>query len=127
MFHLQHFVGMALLIKSSGETLEVTPANGKDFKLAELYYLLSCDCIDTINLADGRVMIIDDEGKLKPEYDVNLEATFLFREGRMNYHELREYMKSIEEAGINVIDARETKGEDYIAGDVLVCFDDEFL
>ncbi len=118
---------MALLIKSSGKSLEVTAENGKDFKLHEVYLLLSCDCIDTINLADGRVMIIDDEGKLKPDFDVNLKATLLFREGRMNYHEIREYMKSIEEAGVNVIDARETQGEDYIAGDVLVCSEEEFL
>jgi hypothetical protein len=112
---------MALLIKSTGETVNVLPENGKDFQLEELYRLLSCLCIDTLPLADGRVMIIDDEGKLSPDHEVNLEVTLLFREGRMNYHQLRDYMKSLEKSGVPIVDARLVKGEDYIAGDVLVC------
>jgi len=118
---------MALFIKSTGETEKVLPENGKDFQLSELYDLLGCSCIDTLPLADGQVMVIDDEGKLSPDHDINVTATLLFRQGRMNYHELREFMKSLMESGTNIIDARIVKGEDYIAGDVLVCSQDEFL
>ena len=118
---------MAKLIKSTGEIREIFPDNGKDFKLKELYQLLSCYIIDTIHLSDGKIMIVDDEGKASEEHEVNITATLLFREGRMNYNEFREYMKNIEESGVNVIDARSVKGDDYIAGDVLVCNPEEFL
>lgn len=118
---------MALFIKATGETRKIEPQNRRDFKLEELYALLDCRCIDTIALSDGQVMIIDDEGKFKEEHDVNVTATLLFREGRMNYHQLRDYMKELEEKGTIVIDARDVAGDDYIAGDVLVCQGDEFL
>lgn len=118
---------MALLIKATGETLKIEPQNGRDFKLDQLYTLLNCRWIDTIALSDGQVMIIDDEGKFNEQHDVNVTATLLFREGRMNYHELRAYMKELEEKGTIVIDARDVAGDDYIAGDVIVCRTDEFL
>ena len=116
---------MALLIRSNGKTEKVLPENRKDFKLRELYALLGCSCIDTLSLADGQVMVIDDEGKLDPDHDVNVTATLMFREGRMNYHEMCEYMKTIEASGVPVIDARIVEGDDYIAGDVLICEPEE--
>ena len=118
---------MAKLIKSTGVVKDIFPENGRDFKLTELYKILSCNLIDTLQLSDGKIMIIDDEGKLSGDHEVNMTATLLFREGRMNYNELRQYMISLEESGISVIDARNVKGEDYIAGDVLICSQEEFI
>jgi hypothetical protein len=55
---------MASLIRI-GEPVEmVTPKNGNDFKLEELYKLLDCQTIETVNLSDGRIMVFDEEGKL---------------------------------------------------------------
>lgn len=118
---------MATLIKASGDTLEVQPANGKDFKLKELYKLLNCNLIEIIRLSDGRIMVADEEGKCSDDHEVNLSATLLFREGRMSYHQVRAYFKKLEEAGTTIIDASEVMGEDYIAGDVIVCNSEEVL
>lgn len=118
---------MATLIKSDGQTLRVKPKNGKNFRLAELRELLNCYFVELVHLADGRIMIIDEKGKLSDNHDVNLPATLLFREDRMDFNQMNQYMRSLEKSGVSVIDIREVKGEDYIAGDALVCRDEEFL
>lgn len=45
--------------------------------LKQIYVLIGCDTIDTVNLRDGRVMLVDDVGMIdgKP---VNPEATKLY-------------------------------------------------
>ena len=118
---------MALFIKATGETKEIAPENGKDFKLEELTRLIDCRFIEYVTLSDGRIMILDEEGKLSEEHNVNITATLLFREGRMNYEQYREYLKQLEEKGVLVVDARDVAGDDYIAGDVIICQDNEFL
>lgn len=71
---------MATIIKTDGTKQEVTPANGKDFKLAEMYQHIGngCDMVQAINLADGRMMWMDEESKLKATPPpANREATVL--------------------------------------------------
>jgi len=41
----------------------VSPANGKSFKLAELYAMLDCRTVDVVRLSPELILIIDDEGK----------------------------------------------------------------
>lgn len=45
--------------------------------LPQIYQLIGCDCIDTVNLRDGRVMLVDDVGMLvqKP---INGQATRIY-------------------------------------------------
>lgn len=68
---------MATLYKHSGAQVEVTPANGRDFQLDELYKLLDTDIIQVVHGIKGHLMIIDEEGKLKDGWEdrVNLAAT----------------------------------------------------
>ncbi len=115
---------MALLITVNEKVKEVFPENGKYFTLEELYDLLNCRVIDILPLADGRLMVIDDEGKLQSDWQVNLTATELFRNGRMNTSRMHEFIKTIREQGWTVIDAR-SDTMDCIAGDVLVGNDQE--
>lgn len=111
---------MALLIKFSGETREVLPKNGHYFKLEEYYELLDCHLIEIITLSDGRVMVLDEESKLREDWEINLDATELYRQGRMSENAYREYLKKLaDQSNMTFIDAREDT-LDCIAGDVLV-------
>ncbi|MEA2628997.1 MAG: hypothetical protein QOJ10_1457 [Chloroflexota bacterium] len=72
---------------------EVQPANGRDFKLAEAQALVG-GMIEIHPLDDGRIIVINEEGKLE-QLPINVEATILWRQ---TYG-----------------------GRDVIVGDVLVC------
>ena len=66
---------MALLITTSGEQVVVSPREDR-FSLEEMYALLDCACVQVIALDNGRIMWIDEEGKLKP-HQINPVATEL--------------------------------------------------
>ena len=66
---------MALLIKPDGDQVVVRPQDGY-FSLEEMYDYLECGCVQIIALHDGRLMWIDEEGKLKP-HRINPVATEL--------------------------------------------------
>jgi hypothetical protein len=72
---------MALLIKYDGETTNVVPQNTEDgFTLKEIYALLECEMIQTIDVEDEtKVLICDEEGKLKGGWQrlINSEASRL--------------------------------------------------
>ena len=75
----------AKLIKTTGEVIEVTPRNGTDFKLNELYELLGCQTIEVIYLNnpgedEDDIMIGDEEGRLIDEPWRNVEATKIYQE-----------------------------------------------
>ncbi len=67
---------MALVIRTDGTREEVTPENGRDFKLAQLYQVIGCELVEIIRLDRSTIMVIDEEGKCvgKP---VNRAATAL--------------------------------------------------
>jgi hypothetical protein len=69
----------ALLIKTTGESSFVTPKNGTDFTLKELYQLLVCDMVEVVYpLYDSDcIFIIDEEGKLTGK-DINWAATIMW-------------------------------------------------
>lgn len=91
---------MAILLKSNGERIEVKPENGRDFKRKELCKMLECEMIEPVYLWDGRVMIIDEEGKFY-KCDINPWATgLLHRSGGMH--------------------------DDFVVGDALVCTAEQF-
>jgi len=90
---------MALLIKADGtQETYPEPANGTDYKLAELKAAIGGGYIEMLALDGDRIMVLDEEGKLKG-FPVNREATRMTR-------------------GI-VADS------DLIVGDVLVCRNDQ--
>lgn len=57
----------AQLIRVNEEPKDITPENGTDFNLQELYRLLECDMIQIITLAEGTIMIMDENGKFRAE------------------------------------------------------------
>ena len=55
---------MAILISVDGKETEVSPKNGKSFELEEMQKLVG-GYIEFIYLHDGRIMVINEEGKMK--------------------------------------------------------------
>lgn len=83
------------------EPEEVTPENGENFKLKELYDMLDCDTIEHIYLSPCQYMIIDENGKLN-DSDYNDLATYYFRKAHPQNH-------------------------DFIVGNALICSSKEFV
>jgi hypothetical protein len=72
---------MAEWIKVNGDITTVEPKNGTDFKLDELQKYVD-GRIEIVPTKDGRIIVLDEEGKLKDK-DANIKATDLF--GRHDY------------------------------------------
>ena len=60
------------------EPKEISPENGKHFKLKELYKMLDCKMIEIVSLNACQIMIIDEEGKMN-DAPYNDMATYYFR------------------------------------------------
>ena len=71
---------MAILIANDGTVTKVY-AKESCFTLNEMYSLLECSRIEAVYLEDGRIMWIDEEGKLKP-HQINIQATLLLHKAR---------------------------------------------
>ena|SRR5256885_2277434 len=112
---------MATIYRADGTTKEVQPENGTDFNLKEVQAIVG-GYVEVIKLKDKRIMIINEEGKLT-NLPRNEEATKLAN--LPTEAERKAAMAAIRAAGVHVIDAS-LEGEDYIAGDVLVCKNREF-
>lgn len=94
---------MAILYKQNGEIVEdIQPKDGKRFTLEELYEMLDCETVERVFIEGTKViMIVDENGKLKRR-PRNQTATMIYhRRQRMNPW-------------------------DWIAGDALVCFGNQF-
>ena len=89
---------MAQIIKATGEVIEVAPKNGTDFSLEELKTIVD-GWIEIVNLRDGRLLCLDEEGKRKGK-ERNHVATGI-------YHQAFPQCK------------------DFIVGDVLLCDEDQ--
>ena len=82
------------LIKETGDVEIIRPQNGEDYSLEELQKAVD-GFIDIINLNNGKIMVLNDEGKFTK--GLNAAATFL--------------------AHIH----HSVAPRDYVAGDVVVC------
>lgn len=91
---------MGILYKTNGDAIPMTPADPeRGFTLKELYAAIDTDMVETLNLPDGRVLIMDEDGKIKNKQPNEL-ATAVARQL------------------IHVAD--------YIVGDVVICDPREF-
>ena len=94
---------MAKIIKTTGEVIEVAPKNGTDFSLEEMQEIVNHNghhYIEVINLYNGQLMIMNEEGKCDHvNAPINRKATDIF-------------MQSFGAC-------------DVVCGDVLVCGDDQ--
>ena len=93
----QREIMKARLLKFSGDVMEIEPKNGTDFKLDELHKHLQCSLVEVININKDDIMVVDDEGKLKANNVINVNATMLAQENQA------------------------ITSWDYIAGDAIVC------
>lgn len=89
---------MAQIIKTNGEVIETQPKNGTDFSLEELKTIVG-GWIEIVNLRDGRLLCLDEEGKLKGK-ERNHVATDIYRQAFLQC-------------------------KDFIVGDVLLCNEDQ--
>src|ERR1700674_266546 len=90
-------------ISADNTDIRVVQPVGKKFTIKELYKLLDIDMIQIIELYDNRLLIIDEEGKLKDEVIVNKIATELFRINRMSEQEVKELGKKYEAEGFGFV------------------------
>ena len=68
---------MAEIIRANGERKLVEPMNGKDFQLSELQKVVG-GFIEIVRTKDGRLMVINEEGKLEG-LPINELATELYQ------------------------------------------------
>lgn len=111
----------AYLIELDGTLNEVKPENGTDFQLKEMYKMLQCEMIELISLANGMYMVIDEEGKLTNNPEINKKATELFQEGRMSAKEYKEKMKAMYGDAFIMVDSGDEELDNSIVGLALVC------
>src|SRR4029453_11773280 len=75
--HKRETITLPKLLKTDGTTSVIVPENGCDFQCKQLYEAIGCDLIEVVDLRDGTILIIDEEGKLKQDGEVNFLASFL--------------------------------------------------
>jgi hypothetical protein len=88
---------MAQIIKTSGAVIETKPKNGTDFQLDELQSIVG-GYIEVVSLRDGRLIVCDEEGKLK---------------GKERNNKATDILHSV------------FNNNDFMVGDVLVCNENE--
>lgn len=71
---------MATLIKTDCSQTEVFPKDKENgFTLDEVYALIGCELVEiACRFEDGKMMLVDEEGLLKPDPEVNPLASMLF-------------------------------------------------
>ena len=68
------------IIKTNSTSIRVSPKNDRDFKLKELREMIGCDYIQIVETNDKRLMIVDEDGKLRNK-EFNERATKLYKHG----------------------------------------------
>lgn len=71
---------MAKIFNTDGTTRDIEPKNGTDFQLDEMKEIVG-GYIELVDLRDGRLLVINEEGKLY-KLDVNLAATTMAHAAR---------------------------------------------
>jgi uncharacterized protein DUF3846 len=93
---------MALLIRTDGTITPIEPTDpARGFQLEQLYSALGCSMIEVVNLRDGTIFICDEEAKLDENHSMNIKAT------------------------VHALHRQAIFPNDYIAGPVILCRDDE--
>ena len=67
---------MAQIIKTNGETIDVKPKNGKDFKLRELQKIVD-GYIEILWMPNDKIMVVNEDGKLRG-LETNVKATRIY-------------------------------------------------
>ena len=118
----------AMILRADGTSEAIRPANGANFSLPELKAIVGagappgCDWIEIVPTKDGRILVINEEGKL---YGLprNAQATALA--ALPTTADLAQLRAILGDALILVGYDLQSEEPDSIAGDVLVCEDQE--
>jgi hypothetical protein len=102
---------MAFILYPDGNKEEIQPENGRDFQLPQLRKIVG-GRIQLIPTKDGRLMVLNDDGKLL-DFPRNEQATQLLR-----FPSAEEVAALAALPGVMIIG---NPAEDYIVGTVLVC------
>lgn len=70
----------AVRIRVDGVVENITPMNGSDFSLEEMYKLIGQDIIDFVYLPNDKLLIVDDEGFYRVPLHINWIATRILSE-----------------------------------------------
>lgn len=117
----------AIIYRIDGTSNAVVPVNGTDFQLDELRAHLNCQWIECVPLHDGRLMLIDEEGKLAGDLHVNVKATAMFMIGRRSV-DIQDAFEAYKKRGFEIISVPHDHAliDDVIVGDAIVCSPDMF-
>ena len=116
---------MAKILKCDFQHKEVKPKNGKTFNLnAEVCKVINCLSVEPVYLynengeSNGKLLLVDEEGKYAIPLRLNLAATELYWKGRMSKEEYKKHS-----AGLNLFGAKYVNKLqiDFIAGDCMYC------
>jgi hypothetical protein len=107
---------------TSPEQIEViSPKNGNDFNLEELYNHLHCDTVEVVYLSSYDIMLIDESGRIN-DRPRNVFATRLYLATRQSKEETKKQLAEFEKQGFAIILPPEEYMDDpYIAGDAIIC------
>ena len=119
---------MATILRADGTQQEIQPANGVSFTLAELQAVVGAGAppdghlIEIVPTRDDRLMVINEEGKIYhlPRNEQATEIAALATSA-----DLAKVKLALGEAAILIGYDLEGEEPDYIAGDALVCTEDE--
>ena len=67
----------AIQITKNGEITEVKPSDEKIFTLKEFYKHTNCDIVEFVYLPNDKIMVCDEEGRLRQNPKINLLATLI--------------------------------------------------
>lgn len=70
----------AVRIRVDGVVENITPMNGSDFSLEEMYKLIGQDIIDFVYLPNDKLFVVDDEGFYRVPLKINWIATRILSE-----------------------------------------------
>lgn len=118
---------MAMFIPADGTQpikTQVVPANGQCFSLHELYQYTNGGPIELLHLSDGRVIVCNEEAKLRDQVVKNVRASEFVVFPTVG--EMRAMLAAYAAQGETVflvgdLPEDENAPSDYIAGDVLIC------
>ncbi len=107
----------ALFIETSGKVSRLAPANGKDFKLKELYALLECDLVEVVQMPGNCIMIVDENG-FANEKKFNAKATILYQQTR-DLEKHKAQLDMYKQLGFAVVSLGNQEGN--IVGNAILC------
>lgn len=73
-----------VLAKRTGTLQPISPMNGESYTLTEMQHYVG-GYVETVNVGNGKVLIVDEEGKLKGKLPNRIATGWLQEEGIHDY------------------------------------------